>query len=47
MGTIIEKGQGCEIYCSDTLGSVVPMLLIKKWMARTMVSKIFVIGRIL
>ena len=46
MGTIIEKGQGYEIYCSDTLGSVVPMLLIKKWMARTMVSKIFVIGRI-
>ena len=30
MGTIIEKGQGYEIYCSDTLGSVVPYAPEKK-----------------
>jgi len=30
MGTIIEKGQGYEIYCSDTLGSVVPYAPDKK-----------------
>ena len=44
--TIIEQGQGYEIYCSDTLGSVVPYAPDKRWMARTTVSEIFVIGRI-
>ena len=30
MGTIIENGQGYEIYCSNTLGSVVPYAPEKK-----------------